>query len=118
VTQPVGPDRRLFNMMQHPLYLAAKGEQSDPPEPRGVVTNDDARDAILQLAAVIDEAMEVGNIPPERAIHAGAMLMLVRDYIKPLPGVPGPDGKDRVTPDLEDQLRVLRRVGGESGVHG
>jgi len=84
-----------------------------------VVTRDDALDAVLQVAAVIDEAAQVGRIPAERAAHGAAMLMLVRDYIQPLPAVPGPDGgPDKVTPDLAELAKLLRRLGGESGVQG
>jgi hypothetical protein len=57
-------------------------------------------------------------MPVERGVHAVAMLMVVRDYIQPLPAVPGPDGADKVTPDLEELVKMLRRLGGEAGLQG
>lgn len=83
-----------------------------------MVTRDDALDAVLQLAAVIDSAVQAGLVPAEHGVHGAAMLMLIRDYIQPLPAVPGDDDGDQVTPDLAELLRDLRRLGGESGVQG
>jgi hypothetical protein len=113
-----GAWERLYRMMQHLMVLAANQQQPEAPAPREVVTREDARDAVLQLAAVIDEATQSDRIPAERGLHAAAMLMLVRDFVEPLPAVPGEDGADRVTPDLVVLLRELRRLGGESGIQG
>lgn len=120
MTQPdVGPEQRLYGMMQHLMILAANKRQPEIPPAREVVTRNDALDAALQVAAVIDEATQAGRIPAERGVHAAAMLMLIRDYIQPLPAAPGDDGEtDKVTPDLMELLRPLRRLGGESGVQG
>lgn len=120
LTQPdVGPARRLYGMMQHLLTVAAHGELPDSASPRGVVTRDDALDAVLQVAAVIDEATQAGRIPPERGVHGVSMLMLIREYIQPLPRVPGKGGMgDKVTPDLADLVAVLRRAGGAAGIQG
>ncbi len=80
---------------------------------------DDALDAVLQVAAVIDHATQAGLIPAEQGAHGAAMLMLIREYIQPLPAVPGPSGDpDEVTPDLAELAKLLRRLGGESGVQG
>jgi hypothetical protein len=47
------------------------------------------------------------------------MLMLIRDYIQPLPAAQEEDGgADKVTPDLMELLKLLRRLGGESGIQG
>jgi hypothetical protein len=74
---------------------------------------------VLQVATVIDEATQAGRIPVERGVHGAAMFMLIREYIQPLPAVPGEDGiTDEVTPNLMELARLLRRLGGESGVHG
>jgi len=79
----------------------------------------DALDAVLQLAAVIDQATEAARIPLEQGVHAAAMLMIVRDYIQPLPHVPGEDGtSDKVTPDLAQLVAALRRAGGSYGIQG
>lgn len=119
MTQPdVGPERRLYGMMQHLMMLAANERRPEVPQARGVITRDDALDAVLQLAAVIDEATQAGRLPAERGAHAGAMLMLVREYIQPLPAVREDGDTDKVTPDLAELARLLRRMGGESGVQG
>jgi hypothetical protein len=120
MTQPdVGPERRLYAMMQHLMIFAANGRRLEVPAERGVVTRDDALDAVLQVAAVIDEAVQAGRIPAERGVHGVAMLMLVREYVQPLPAVPGPGGgPDKVTPDLAELVKLLRRIGGESGIQG
>src|SRR5882757_8273309 len=77
MTQPdVGPERRLYDMMQHLLILAANERRPDVPAARGVITRDDALDAVLQVAAVIDEATQAGHIPGDRGAHGAAMLML------------------------------------------
>jgi hypothetical protein len=119
MTQPdVGAEQRLYAMMQHLMILATNERRPEVPPAREVVTGDDALDAVLQVAAVIDEATQAGRIPVERGVHAAAMLMLIRDYVRPLPAVPGDDVTDKVTLDLVELLRLLRRLGGESGVQG
>lgn len=122
VTAMAQPDKgawdRLYRMMQHLMVLAANQKQPEAAAPREAVTREDARDAVLQLAAVIDEATQAGRIPVDRGVNAAAMLMLIRDYVEPLPAVPGDDGKDRVTPDLVEVLSGLRQAGGETGFHG
>jgi hypothetical protein len=106
-------------MMQHLMVLAAQQELPEPAPARNVVTLDDALDAVLMLATVIDEATQAGRIPPDRGITAAALLMLIRDYIQPLPAVPTDDGAgDRVTPDLAELARTLRQEGGSAGIQG
>ena len=57
----VGPAARLYGMMQHLLTVAAHHELPEAAPERGVVMRDDALDAILQVAAVIDEATAKGS---------------------------------------------------------
>jgi len=115
----VGPGRRLYGMMQHLLTVAAHHELPEVAPARGIVTRDDALDAVLQVAAVIDEAAQAGHIPVERGMHGVSMLMLIREYIKPLPRVPGKNGMgDEVTPDLAELVALLRREGGAAGIQG
>jgi hypothetical protein len=119
VSEPdAGADRRLFNMIQHLMILAANDKRPEAGPPRDVVTQDDAVDAVLVLAAFIDEATQAGRVPAERGIGAAAMLMIIRDYIRPLPLVPGDDGADRVKPDLAELVATLREAGGSAGVKG
>ena len=114
----IGAGNRLYGMMQHLMSLAADGQLPGPARARGVVTRKDALDASLQLAAVIDEATQAGRIPPERGVHAASMLMLVRDYVKPLPHIPGDGDTDQVTPDLAEMAAALRQAGDAAGVQG
>ena len=117
--QDVGPESRLYAMMQHLMTVAAHGRLPGPAPDRGVVTRDDALDAVLQLAAVIDHSTQSGAIPVERGQHAAAMLMIVREFIQTLPAPPPrADGSDPVTPDLEELVKELRRQGGTAGVQG
>lgn len=109
---------RLARMAQFLFRLAAQGQQPATAASRGVVTGDDAVDAVLQIALVIDEAVMSGAIPPERGMHAQAMLMLVRDYVRPLPPGLGADGADMVARDLQALARALRRTSSELGFQG
>ena len=117
-TEDIGPSRRLYGMMQFLMTQAAAGNLPEPALPRGVVTIEDALDAVLQVAAVIDWATQEGLIPAERGVHGGAMLMIIREYIKSLPVGPLGDGTDGVGGDLAELVAVLRRTGGEFGLQG
>jgi len=105
-------------MMRALLALAASGHTAPSPASRGVVTADDAVDAVLQIAIVIEQAVRSGAISEELGVQAGAMLMLVRDYVQPLPPGPGEGPADMVTGDLAALARVLRRGGAEAGFQG
>lgn len=119
MTQPdAGSQERLYAMMQHLMMLAAHGQQPAAAPGRFIATGDDAVDAVLQIAAVIDQATQLGAIPVERGLHAAAMLMLIRDYLRPLPEAPRPDGKDAIGPDLAEMVRALRQAGGSTGIQG
>jgi hypothetical protein len=109
---------RLARMAPFLLALAAQGQQPATAAPREVVTGDDAVDAVLQVAIVIDEAVTSGAIPAERGMHAQAMLMLVREYVRPLPPGLGADGTDMVGGDLHALARALRRTSSELGFQG
>jgi hypothetical protein len=109
MTQPdSGPSWRLYGMMQYLMTQAAHGKQPEAAPDRGVVTGDDAVDAILHIAAVLDEAVQAGRIPLDRGVHAAAMLMVIRDYVRPLPAGISQDGTDRVPSDLAELVRILR----------
>jgi hypothetical protein len=89
------------------------------PDPRNVVQSQDALDAVLQLAAVIDEATQAGRIEQERGKHAATMLMVIRDFIKPLPRGLAPDGvTDNLTRDLEEIVAALRQARQDTGLAG
>lgn len=109
--------QRLYGMMQ---YLMAAYAQQVPPEvppSREVVQRQDALDAVLQLAAVIDEATQAGRIPVERGKHAASMLMIIRDFIQPLPRGLAEDGvTDNLTPDLQEIVTALRQAREDGGL--
>ncbi len=90
---------RVDGMMQMLMVHLANGETPAAPEPRDVVDVRDALDAVLQIAAVIDEHTQPGAIPRDRGVHAGAMFMVLRDYLRPLPVGLSRDDRDRLTED-------------------
>ena len=124
MSQPdVGAAGRLYGLMQLLMARMAQQVPNEVPPWRGVVTQQDALDAVLQVGAVIDQATQSGQIPPEAGFHAAAMLMLVREYVQPLPhgagpDGAGPDGPDPVTPDLRELTEALRAVRAETGLAG
>ena len=115
----VGVEQRLYGMMQFLMASMAQGRDPKVPAPRDVVGLQDFLDAVLQLAAVIDEELQAGRIRRDRGVHAAAMLMLLRDYAQPLPLGLGADGEaDLVTPDLRELVGYLRQAREETGMHG
>ena len=108
----------MYSMMQLLMTRMAQQVPGEVPPWRGVVTQQDALDAVLQVAAVIDQGTRSGQIPAEAGIHAAAMLMLVREYVQPLPRDAGPDGPDPVTPDLRELSEALRTVRESTGMRG
>jgi hypothetical protein len=110
-------DGRLLGMMQALMAAAAQHHEFDEVAPRGVVEQQDALDAVLQLAAVIDSQMQSGRIAPDTGLHAAAMLMIVRDYIKPLPAE-GDADIESVTEDLREKVAQLRVIGDEGDING
>jgi hypothetical protein len=74
---------------------------------------------VIQLAAVIDEAIQDGRIPAARGQHAAAMLMIVREYIQPLPRGLDADGvTDNLTTDLGAMVMALREAREATGHKG
>jgi hypothetical protein len=109
---------RLYGMMQWLMTAYADREAPQIPEARDVVELQDALDAVVQIAAVISSETEAGHIPVETGKHAAAMLMVIRDYIQPLPiGETGEDD-DGVTRDLEEMVASLREARQQSGHRG
>jgi len=101
---------RLYGMMQQ-LMAAYAQQQAPEAGPRSVVELQDALDAVIQLAAVIDEETQAGRIPAVRGQHAAAMLMLEREYIQPLPRGLDADGiTDNLTTDLGAMVMALREA--------
>jgi hypothetical protein len=120
MTDPdVGVEQRLYGMMQFLMAGAAQHRDPEVPEPRGVVELQDALDSVLQVAAVVDEAVQSARIRRDRGVHAAAMLMVIRDYIKPLPPGIAEDGvTDHATSDLRELVGYLRQARQKTGFHG
>lgn len=116
-TPPADLGQRLYGMMQYLMAAYAQQVSPEVPAPRKVVQLQDTLDAVLQLAAVIDEATQAGRIDAERGKHAATMLMLIRDFIQPLPRGLADDGEtDNLTPDLEEVVAALRQARQDSGL--
>ena len=106
-------------MMQYLMAAYAQQVTPEVPDPRNVVQLQDALDAVLQLAAVIDEATQASRIDRERGKHAASMLMVIREFIKPLPRGLAADGvTDELTRDLKELVAALRQARDDSGLAG
>jgi hypothetical protein len=110
-------DGRLYGMMQMLMAASAQHQELEVPSPRGVVELQDALDAVLQLAAVIDSQTQADRIPVETGTHAAAMLMVVRDYLQPLPSE-GSGDTASVTGDLEAKVTAIRAAAEAEDIHG
>jgi hypothetical protein len=117
MTSPSAADlgMRLYGMLQHLLAALAQGKLHPQAEnPRDVVEKDDALDAVVQIAAALDELAQNGVIPLDRATWIASLLMVVRDYIQPLPPGLAADGvTDNLTPDLAEMVTALRQARAE-----
>ena len=90
---------RLYGLMQHYMTAYAHADALPAADVRGVVELDDALDAVMQVAAVIDEYTRSGDIPTGRGMHAVASLMVIREHLRP--GPPSEeDGRDLLAEDL------------------
>jgi hypothetical protein len=104
MSEPVAAGERLYAMMRRLMVVYADRQTSEIPSHRGVVQRQDALDAVIQLAAVVDEAVHTGAVSVDRGMHAAAMLMVLREFIQPLP--PDWDG-DGCTDYLNDDLAMM-----------
>jgi hypothetical protein len=119
VSEPVAADERLYATMRALMGVYADRQTAESPGPRGVVTRQDALDAVIQLAAVVDEAVQAGAIPVDRGMHAAAMLMVIREFVQPLPPVWDGDGcTDYLKGDLATMVTALRSARQATGHKG
>ena len=120
VSEPVAADERLYATMRRLMVGYARRRQaSEIPGPRGVVQRQDALDAVIQLAAVVDEAVQAGAIPVDRGMHAAAMLMVLREFVQPLPPDWDADGcTDYLVDDLAMMVTALREARQATGYKG
>lgn len=116
---PVAADERLYATMRRLMAVYARRQASEIPGPRGIVNRQDALDAAIQLAAVIDEAVQADAIPVDRGKHAAAMLMVLREFVQPLPPDWDSDGcTDYLVDDLAMMVTALREARQATGYTG
>lgn len=112
---------RLYRVMQALLAAYAQKRVAPSAPPRGVVDEQDALDAVMNLAATLDRNLQDGTVPENDAAHMASLLMLVRDHIRPLPEARVErDGQevDGVTADLQEFVDALRTTRETSGMRG
>src|SRR5215469_3660566 len=105
--------------MRRLMVVYARRQASEIPDPRGVVQRQDALDAVIQLAAVVDAAVQADAIPVDRGMHAAAMLMVLREFVQPLPPEWDGDGcTDYLTDALGMMVMALREARQATGQRG
>lgn len=113
---------RLYGLMQSLMTDAAAGRTPTAADARNIVQEQDAVNAVLILASGIDQNTQAGRIPVHQAQHMASMLMVIRDYIRPLPVGLEDDGTamdpDGVTPDLQEIVDALRTGSGLTDFEG
>ena len=90
-------------MMQALAEMYADGTVPEGPQ-RNVVSRRTAMDAVMQIFAIIDEEVEAHRMPEDSALDAVTMLMLVREYVFPLPDV----GEEEAV--LRDDMQTLTQM--------
>jgi hypothetical protein len=80
---------RATRLMQ---WLASAYAQAQTPAgpKRGIISREEANEAVMQLFAVIDSAFNAGALPANLHAHGMLMLAAVREYVLPFPE-PGGD---------------------------
>ena len=112
MTSPVPLDGRLQGAGQRLVIAFLQGIEPPPAGPRDVVQEQDAVDAVVMVLATIQEQLYACQIRPEVGSRMAALLMLVRDFIRPLPAAATADGRDLLTADLAEMVDVVRLIGG------
>jgi hypothetical protein len=98
---------RPWNLMIKIMTTYAQGIGPIPlGEDRGIIERQDALDAVAQVAALVDEAYNAGLISKSKASHGMLMLMVLQEYISPLPDA-GPSEHD-LRADLTEAVNALR----------
>jgi hypothetical protein len=71
----------------------------------GTATSRDALRAVTRLARAIELPADAGDLPPDQAYRMAALLLIIRDFIRPL----GSDADEHVTRYLTEVVEKLRR---------
>ena len=100
---------RLYGMAQRLIVAQVHDQPLATTAPRGVVEKQDAVDAVFHLIVALDELVQDRVVPVERGPWMMSLLMVIRDYIEPLPPGLDSDGvTDLVTPDLAEMVSAIR----------
>ena len=111
MTSPVPLDGRLYGAAERLLLAFAQGAETPSADRRGVVQEQDAVDAVVMVLALIQEQLQASRIRPEVGTRMAALLMLVRDFVRPLPAGTT-TGYDLLTADLAEMVDVVRLIRG------
>lgn len=115
------PGQRALGMWQFLFSHLANGQAPEVGPERNIVSRQDAADALLQAAIVIDEFLQ-GNLPQTqeittaRLLHAMHMLMAARDFVEPLPSPLG--SEETLRADLQSAVDAIREGHGRTGAPG
>ena len=93
-------------MMQRLASAYIRGENIGRGPDRGLINEDDAVNALMQTFAVIDQQLQENEMPPDKALHAMQMLMVIHEFIRPIPGSPGDE--ELFNADLAETAALLR----------
>ncbi len=99
---------RALTMMQALAPIDIGGLPLEGAE-HDIVRRDDALKALAGVFAVVDSALQVGEIDTDRGKHAMLMLMILREYICPIPDPEGDEALFRA--DLQQTVNGLRTLG-------
>lgn len=111
----VSPGQRALGMWQALLGHHAEGLNPESGTQRGIVQQQDATEALLQTALVIDALLQGESLEQAQLLHAMHMLMAARDYVQPL--LTSPVGsEDTLRSDLALAVEVIRAGRQEVGV--
>jgi hypothetical protein len=110
MTGYVSLDSRIYGIAQRLLMDHARHAETESAPARGLVDEQDAVDAIVMILAGLTEQVQAGRMEPGVATRLGALLMLVRDHVRPLPPGLTSDGTDMLTSDLAELVGVVRSL--------
>ena len=104
MADPEAISERALELMQAMAAAYAAGDVPEGPN-RGIVGRRTAMDAVMQIYAVLEEQLVDERVSDEVGLHGMAMLMLIREYVLPLPDPP--DDGALLSNDLKDLTRML-----------
>lgn len=95
---------RALEIMQSLAAAYVEGDVPEGPD-RGIVGRRTAMDAVMQVYAVLEEQLQDERIADEVGLHGISMLMLIREYLLPLPDPP--DDGALMRDDLKSLTQML-----------